>query len=399
MPFVHDRRLGSNEAILILAFGRLSLLEFCSLLSNRLLRVELLCERAALATVTSPIEDTVTKLAGIHKYASPMTLVKQPKEGQIRQFLQNILEYHTEVGNFSVSEYCEASRVIFPYEDLVHALLDSLRDLGFKKVRLLRPKGNELAAEQVVLRNSLDLVAVHANAGDYLGVTSYVPDAESYRERGTRKPARSPSVSLSPRLSRTLVNIAGLSPGKTLLDPFCGSGTILAEALLQSLNCVGVDKDPDRVRQAERNLKWVQENAASRKAGTYRVQYGDSRELDRYLGGMRFDAVVSEPILLPTLTARPSTKSAHEMVKKASRVYSDALYAISGAVKSGGRIILVVPTLRTTSDVEVSIRFENLSPVGLREYHPPHMRVEYPVRLSFESTRWVRRAVYAFVKN
>ena len=346
-----------------------------------------------------PLDEVVTKLGGIHKYASPMTLVRHTQDGQIRQFLERILQYQNEIHNLSVSEYCEESGGAFSYEDLVHAILDSIRDLGFKKIRLLRPKGNELVAEQVVLRDSLDLVAVHTHKGYYLGVTSYVPDVESYRERGKGKPIRSPSISMSPRLSRTLINLAGLSPGQTLLDPFCGSGTILAEALLHYLNCVGVDKNPDRVRQAERNLKWVQENTASKKLGTSQVLYGDSRDLGRYLGGMKFDAIATEPILLPTLTARPSMKSAHEMVSKASKVYSDALYAMSQVVKSGGRIVLVVPALQTTSDAEVSIRIENVNPVGLREYHPPHVRFEYPVRLSFESTRWVRRAVYVFVRN
>ena len=399
MPFVQDSRLGSREAILILAFGKLSLLEFCSLLSTRLVKTELLCDRAALATIERPLDETVAKLGGIHKYASPMTLVKDTQDGQIRRFLDRILEHQNEIHNLSVSEYCEGSGGTFSYEDLVHAILDSMRDLGFKKIRLLRPEGNELVGEQVVLRDSLDLVAVHTSKGDYLGVTSYVPDVESYRERGTRKPIRTPSISMSPRLAKTLINLSGLSPRQALLDPFCGSGTILAEALLQSLNCVGVDRNPDRVRQAERNLKWVKENTTSKKLGTYQVLYGDSRDLSRYLGGMKFDAIVSEPVLLPTLTARPSTKSAREMVKKASKVYSDALYAMSQVVKSGGRIVLVVPTLQTTSDAEVSMRIEDVDSVGLREYHPPRVRFEYPVRLSFESTRWVRRAVYVFVRN
>jgi tRNA G10 N-methylase Trm11 len=391
--------LGSREAILILAFGKLSLLEFCSLLSNRLVRAELLCERAALATIDRPLDELVTTLGGIHKYASPMTLLKDIQGSEVRQFLENVLQHKNEIHNLSVSEYCEESGGAFSYEDLVHTILGSLRDLGFRKIRLLRPEGNELVAEQVVLRDSLDFVAVHTKKGEYFGVTSYVPDVESYRERGTGKPIRIPSISMSPRLARTLVNLAGLSPGQTLLDPFCGSGTILAEALLHSLNCLGVDNNPNRVHQADQNLKWVQENTPSKKLGTYHVLYGDSRDLSRYLDGVKFDAIVTEPILLPNLTARPSMKSAHEMVNKASKVYSDALYAMSQVVKSGGRVVMVVPVLQTTSDLEVSIRIGDVSSVGLHEYHHPHMRFEYPVRLSFESTRWVRRAVYVFVRN
>jgi tRNA G10 N-methylase Trm11 len=204
---------------------------------------------------------------------------------------------------------------------------------------------------------------------------------------------------MSPRLARTLGNLAGLSPGQSQLDPICGSGTILAEGLLHSLNCLGVDKDPKRVRQAGQNLKWVQESANSRKLGKYQILHGDSRDLSRFLGGVKFDAIVTEPILLPNLNARPSLKNAHEMVNKASKVYSDALYAMSQVVKSRGRVVMVVPVLQTTSDIEVSIRVGDASSVGLHEYHHPQMRFEYPVRLSFESTRWVHRAVYVFVRD
>lgn len=400
MPFLIDRRLASREVILILAFGRVSLLEFCSLFSNRLVQTEVLCDRAAVATMSKPLDASVAELGGIHKLVSPITLLLKDIQGdEIRHFLENVLQFRNEIHNLSVSEYCAESGRTFSYEDLLHAILGSTHDLGFKKTRLLRPPGNELVAEQVLRRDSLDLVAIHSKKGDYLGVTSYVPDVESYRERGTGKPVRSPAISMSPRLARTLVNLAGLSPGQTLLDPFCGSGTILAEAVLHSLNCVGVDKNPDRLRQAEQNLKWVRENNPSKKLGSYNLLHGDARELNLYLGGVKFDAIATEPILLPNLSARPSTRNAHEMVKKASEVYSEALHAMSQVVKSGGRVVVVVPVLQTTSDAEVSILIEDVDQVGLREYRPPQMRFEYPVRLSFESTRWVRRAVYVFVRS
>lgn len=44
-----------------------------------------------------------------------------------------------------------------------------------------------------------------------------------------------------PQLAKSLVNIAGIAPGSLILDPFCGSGTVLLEAYLNGHNAFGVD--------------------------------------------------------------------------------------------------------------------------------------------------------------
>ncbi|MEM0461895.1 MAG: DNA methyltransferase [Candidatus Caldarchaeum sp.] len=47
-----------------------------------------------------------------------------------------------------------------------------------------------------------------------------------------------------PWLARSVVNLLDIPPGGTLLDPFCGSGTFLADAPLLGINVVGVDINP-----------------------------------------------------------------------------------------------------------------------------------------------------------
>jgi len=41
-----------------------------------------------------------------------------------------------------------------------------------------------------------------------------------------------------------LINIMGLKPGETLLDPMMGSGTVLIEATLMGVNSIGIDASP-----------------------------------------------------------------------------------------------------------------------------------------------------------
>jgi tRNA G10 N-methylase Trm11 len=44
-----------------------------------------------------------------------------------------------------------------------------------------------------------------------------------------------------PQLAKSLFNLGGLVPGQTVLDPFCGSGTVLLESYLNGLRGVGTD--------------------------------------------------------------------------------------------------------------------------------------------------------------
>jgi tRNA G10 N-methylase Trm11 len=44
-----------------------------------------------------------------------------------------------------------------------------------------------------------------------------------------------------PQLAKSLFNLGNLSPGETVLDPFCGSGTVLLEAYLNGLRGFGTD--------------------------------------------------------------------------------------------------------------------------------------------------------------
>ena len=53
-----------------------------------------------------------------------------------------------------------------------------------------------------------------------------------------------------PQLVRAALNIIGLGPGETVLDPFVGSGTTALEAQLLGVNCVGFDASPLCVLQS-----------------------------------------------------------------------------------------------------------------------------------------------------
>ena len=80
---------------------------------------------------------------------------------------------------------------------------------------------------------------------------------ESVRDYGERAPSDRPFFqpgSMDPMLARALVNLAGAGPGKTVLDPMCGTGGILIEAAAVGASVIGSDAQVKMVRGAAQNL-------------------------------------------------------------------------------------------------------------------------------------------------
>jgi tRNA G10 N-methylase Trm11 len=391
LPFlVPPESIESESLILVLAFGAPSLLEAQSVFGESA-KVSAQCEDIAVANLNGGRWKNYTGLAGVHKVALPLPPVDSSG-------FADALTFPEKNFNFSLSLYCSGDDQEAKYEELSEELLLRIREFGLKKANLIRSRsGPELFSERVVSRSAMDFVVFPLGAVSQWGITVYVPDAQQFKERSTERPYVTSGISLSSRLARLLVNISGVSKGKVLLDPFCGSGTILGEALLKGADCVGVDRNHGSVERAKENLAWVlSQGPRGRQAPSYSVVTGDATNLRRSLGDRTVDAIVSEPILMPRLSSPPTMEKARRLIKHASIIYSEALYEMSEVLRHGGRMVLVTPSVRTLDGKDVALSFDDLRDVGLRPYQPPGAPLyDYPLKVSHQSTRWVRRAVYA----
>jgi len=83
---------------------------------------------------------------------------------------------------------------------------------------------------------------------------------ESRRDFGDRAPTDRPFFqpgSMDPMLARALVNVAGAAPGRTVLDPMCGTGGLLAEASLVGARAIGLDAHEKMTVGARENLRSI----------------------------------------------------------------------------------------------------------------------------------------------
>jgi len=88
------------------------------------------------------------------------------------------------------------------------------------------------------------------------------------------------SSSLPTRLARAMVNLVA-KPGDTIIDPCCGSGTILIESASAGICSVGCDINPAMVRASIENLEYFGLEAS--------ISEADARSING-----SFDAVVTD---------------------------------------------------------------------------------------------------------
>ncbi len=87
-----------------------------------------------------------------------------------------------------------------------------------------------------------------------LGFSDY-RNRKSWRLRRPRaRPFFHPSA-LYPKFARGLVNLSRVKEGELLLDPFCGTGSILIEASIIGTNTIGMDISMKMCKGAVNNLK------------------------------------------------------------------------------------------------------------------------------------------------
>lgn len=99
---------------------------------------------------------------------------------------------------------------------------------------------------------------------------------EEYAKRDQKRPARDAKVGmLPPKLAQILINLCGsLSPKSRILDPFCGTGVLLQEAVLMDYTPYGTDISERMVEYSRRNLEWLSDEQEHVSLGTFRSQRG-----------------------------------------------------------------------------------------------------------------------------
>lgn len=153
---------------------------------------------------------------------------------------------------------------------------------------------------------------------------------------------------LPPKLARIMVNYVGgaslqQSQGLplTLLDPFCGTGVVLQEALLLGYRAYGTDLADKMVEYSGENLTWLSQKFAH--LPPYIVEQGDAMTRQWQ---SPIDFVVGETYLGQPFSAPPRPEKLVEVRGNCNHIISSFLKNLAPQITSGTQLCLAVPAWR-----------------------------------------------------
>ena len=213
-----------------------------------------------------------------------------------------------------------------------------------------------IAQNSLLAPPNAEVLAIFTEKNLYIARTRIVYDSMLQQYRDESRPFVSAEISTSPKISRTLLTLAGARPGDTILDPFCGTGTLLMEAAILGMKCIGVDINGDQVQGARSNLKWLSKDLGQKLE--YDIFRGDTRELSSLLK-KQVDAVAFEPLLGPIYKKPPLRDEAEKTIKELTTLYRESLTEIASVLRPDGRVAMTIPVINTEGE-PLSIKFRDL---------------------------------------
>jgi tRNA G10 N-methylase Trm11 len=278
---------------------------------------------------------------------------------------------------FGVSVYCTESTLRSSSGSIQRfvgsAVKNELADLGkksnfmgFASDRKLAQLSHVEVLKKNLVENKAEVLFCIGRNETWVATTVAVHNPFEFQKRDIYKPNQRKIFGMPPRLARIMVNLSSCTPGKVLLDPFCGVGTILQEALLERAMVVGMDVNPWCIKAATENLEWLVREYEVADAD-FRVLQGDVNRLVEKIGQEAVDCIVCEPDLGPALRQVPTGPYAEKIIQKLEPLYFGFVEQAYKSLKPGGRLVLVTPYIKTRSKQSVTMPIdEKLESLGFK---------------------------------
>jgi tRNA G10 N-methylase Trm11 len=234
----------------------------------------------------------------------------------------------------------------------------SMQDAG-KSIRLVVPEFNSLALASVVVTKNLLLskgaeICVLADKEKvYVAKTLTVQDFEDYGRRDYQRPVRDEKQGMiPPKVAQSMLNLAACKLNQTILDPFCGGGTIVQEGVLLGFKMLGSDVSKSAIAGSEKNLEWFR-NRYKVSKGRYHVEVCDAQEISGLVERLKsvkavssIDAIVTEGYLGPMYGKFPKESEIEQNFKDLQKLYTNAFKEFLKILSNKSKVVICFPAYK-----------------------------------------------------
>lgn len=331
------------------------------------------------------------RLGGTMKVAKILARLPYTDWAQINEYLAENAPKHLEQLpegglTFGVSLYGISVSVGKLNADML-GLKKILKKSG-RSIRVVPNKTYELNSAQV-LRNKLthrggwEILAIRNSNETILAQTMFVQDIDAYAARDQARPKRDSRVGmLPPKLAQIIINLAvGTIEQKRredpelnkrplrLLDPFCGTGVVLQEALLMGYSVMGSDIEPKMIDFTSQNIDWLVDKYPQIE-GYVSLDVADATDFI----WPRFSAIASEVFLGRPLANTPKYDELKKVSSDANTIIKKFLANLAPQLQPKQRICIAVPAWRVGKNIHNLSVIDHLTDMGYNRVNLVHVK-------------------------
>ncbi len=273
------------------------------------------------------------------------------EEKSLSEIEKNCIDY--------LDEHCEG-KVIFSLSiyNFAHTFNKNLNNLLKNIKKSLKGRGrstrfiNKLFEnvrsvsiyEEKLCEKGSDMTIVKTPDGFLLAKSLSVQNFKKYSIRDYERPGRdAKSGMLPPKLAQMMINIACGKNLSVVYDPFCGSGTVLMEALLQGHQVIGSDISEKAIEDTKKNVEWVKEKFMEVHNGVVAIFQADATALEKSYFPIIPRAVVGETYLGPAISKFPSENDRRKNFADVENIFIGALKSIKAILSDKTNLVFAIP--------------------------------------------------------
>lgn len=241
-----------------------------------------------------------------------------------------------------------------------------------KKVRYIEGSRYGLSAAVLLHKHVTEQVVIQTNTGCLIAQTIAIQNIDHWTLKDRGKPyANRKKGLLPPKIARIMVNLAVGSAQPTnlvLCDPFCGTGTILMEALEKGLAVIGADNDQEAVDGSIKNLQWLSTELDL--PANFSVNLSDAT---KFQPKKQPQMIVTEPFLGKP---KPKPDQIPNIFKGLSKLYLGSFKNWTKFLPNHAKVVIAFPralaaTTGLKQDYTVGKFIDNLSKLGYITHSEP----------------------------
>ncbi len=319
---------------------------------------------------------TFDRLGGSLKFCKLLTSLETIDWKEIEKFLVSVAPNHSQqmpegkmrLGLSAIGFNIDLKQMHASGLALKKAIKKTGRNIRFVPNNELELNSAQILHNQLTGPTGWELVIIRDDQRTIIAQTVKVQDIEAYSKRDRDRPKRDARIGmLPPKLAQIITNLSvGNLPedklesicdipadkpiplrylDQIILDPFCGTGVLIQEAMLMGYGVYGTDIDKRMVDFTRENANWLTMHFPA----TLENSRFESADATHYGWLHEFDFIASETYLGRPFTSMPSPEILSKTMSECNLIIKKFLQNIHKQIRPGTRLCLAVPAWQIKS--------------------------------------------------